>query len=237
MYTILFGFSVFIFAAIIICCIKEQKLSSEKIIALMQHKPSDFIIKKVPKVVDINGQILFKADLISDDKQNKKFIRIEKASPLIIAIIYNHSINLIKTLIKQGADINLCDENKNSPFLYAALYYSNPEIFDVLIEAGADKNAVNVLDANALMIAVYNSNIEILKKIISLGLDVNWKNKGGWTALMSVALDSRPIEIAALLIENGANIEIKNKIGNSAFEIAGATENNEFIKFLNELNK
>ena len=200
------------------------------------------IIKKIDKLQNINETAIFMTNYVSKKDHSKteiqnetlesksSFIRIEKATLLMVSIIYNNDINIIKYILEKGADVNIQDENGNTAFLYAALYYQNPDILDLLIKYGADKNAKNVLGANAAIIAVYNNNIDILNKIINMGIDINCQNKNGWTALMSAVLDFRPIEIIQLLINNGADINIQNKTGKTVIEIAKEFNNNAFLK-------
>jgi ankyrin repeat protein len=50
------------------------------------------------------------------------------------------NIEAVNILIKNGADVNGCDEDRNTPLHYAALY-GNADIVKILIRCGADVNA------------------------------------------------------------------------------------------------
>ncbi len=238
----------FIFCVVIFFFLNSnRKIDACKFVKYIQSNNSKKIIHNLKRVKDINSKFEFKADLIPSKYQIKtklinekvefksSFINIQKATILMIAIIYNNKIEVIKKIIEMGADVNLCDENKNTAFLYSALYYNNPDIFDLLIENGADKNVKNILWANAIMVSLYNKELDILKRLIDLGLDINIQNKGGWTPLMSIALDFCSLEKAKTLIEHGADINLKNKTDKSALDIAKEFGNNEFIDYINSL--
>ena len=235
------------FFFVFFCWNSNRKIDACKFVRIIQTNNTNKIIHNLKRVKDINSKFEFKADLIPSKYQIKtklinetvefksSFVNIQKATILMITIIYNNELDVIKKIIEIGADINICDENKNTAFLYAALYYNNPNIFEILIENGADKNAKNILWANAIMISLYNKEISILKKLIELGLDINIQNKGGWTPLMSIALDFCSLEKAKTLIEHGADINLKNKTDKSALDIAKEFGNNEFIDYINSL--
>lgn len=185
-------------------------------------------IEKIKK----NLSKLSNIDIDFEIKDNS--VQILHANLLIASIFYNADIEIIKYLLNCGFDVNKADENKNTPILYASLYYKNPEIFDILISSGANINQRNIIGANSLLISIYNDNIEILKKNISIGCNVNSQNNGGWSALMAIALDKRPSEMAHLLIENGADVLLKNKTGKTALDIAKEYDNKEIIEIINQ---
>ena len=171
----------------------------------------------LPKIADINEVFEYK--------------NVKKLNIIIYSIYVNAGIDIIKLLLDNGADVNFRDENRNTPFLYAALYSDNIELFDMLKEYGADINALNVINANAVMAAVYNG-YNILEKLIKMGININNQNTGGWSALMSVALDKKPLEMAKLLIDNGADINIKNKSDKTALDIAKEVDYKEMADLL-----
>lgn len=199
----------------------KKKVLNELLKNIKQNK-LEKIKKNINKLSDINQEF--------EIKENS--VQIIKANILIACIFYNADIEIIKYIINCGCDVNKADENKNTPLLYASLYYKNPEILDILISLGANINQRNIIGANSLLISIYNDNIEILKKNILIGCDVNSQNNGGWSALMAVALDKRPIEMAKILVENGADITLKNKTQKTAIDIAIEYNNKELVDFL-----
>ena len=67
--------------------------------------------------------------------------------------ITNHNLIMVKFLVEQGADINLCNKKGQSPLKIAYLYNS-PDIAEYLLEKGAtdkvieDKKQINIPNEN-----------------------------------------------------------------------------------------
>lgn len=70
----------------------------------------------------------------------------------------------------------------------------------------------------ALMYAVSAGNTSILQDLIDLGADVNALTDEGWTALMFASRDNG--DAIPVLLENGADADLENGAGRSAFDIA-----------------
>lgn len=85
-----------------------------------------------------------------------------------------------------------------------------------------------------LFTAALENNINELQECLAQGADVNAKNgaySGSWTALM-VACANGHIQIANILIENGADVNISDNTGETALMVASANDNLETIKLL-----
>jgi ankyrin repeat protein len=89
-----------------------------------------------------------------------------------------------------------------------------------------------------LMWAADRGNIEAVKILIANNAKIDALDKNGDTALITVSRKN-DIKIATLLIEAGANIEVKNKVnGNTALLMAGLNRHKDMMIFLieNEAN-
>ena len=66
----------------------------------------------------------------------------------------------------------------------------------------------------SILVAANNGNLEAVKQHIAAGTDVNTKNNIGQTALFHACLPfvhtDNPVEIVQLLIENGADVNVKS---------------------------
>ena len=76
-----------------------------------------------------------------------------------------------------------------------------------------------------LHIAVKNNSIELVKYFLNKKHDLNDVNKKGQTAL-HIACELGNEKIINLLVENGANIDIKDNKGRKPFDILSKTSKN-----------
>jgi len=87
-------------------------------------------------------------------KKDKWINLCDEPSPIYIASQEGIKIEIIKILIENGANINLCDRDGYSP-IYFASHNGNIEIIKILIENGAN---INLCDDNGYF-PLYNGNI------------------------------------------------------------------------------
>ena len=110
----------------------------------------------------------------------------------------------VKTLIKEGADVNCTNQWGMTPLMMAAMYNSHVSVLKTLISAGADINAVEPkYRSNALHLAAnHSSNAKIIDILVEAGIDINTKNYLGETPLiMSVSSNSNTRIFSELLAE------------------------------------
>lgn len=157
---------------------------------------------------------------------------IEKASRLMESIdesdivsifldeAYNGNINVVKSLINLGIDVNITDASEHTPIMFAAMN-NKTDIIKLLLENGANINAISINEYNALMYALMYSAPDSAKLLIKSGIDVNYANSNGTTALMYAA-EYNNLDIVKLLIEYGANL---NKIDASTYAYTKQMQN------------
>jgi len=87
--------------------------------------------------------------------------------------------DIVKYLVKSGADIEARDStNGNTPLHHAAIK-NNIEIVKYLIEHGADIHARSVLYNTPLHRAAYGKNFETVKYLLDCGADKTLRNREG----------------------------------------------------------
>lgn len=122
-------------------------------------------------------------------------------------------------LFENGVDSwNLLGETA----LMVSIGLNNLDVFQWLIDNKANVNLKRKKDGRtALMHAIGcgSSRINMIKKLIKNNADIDMVDNYGWTALMSAAYHNL-VDIAQLLLENGADNMIKNKNGETACDIA-----------------
>jgi ankyrin repeat protein len=126
----------------------------------------------------------------------------------------------VKKYIRDGADVNDANDSGESVLAHALRHGCDMDLLMLLIEAGADiydfdEEGVSIFD----MAVTYNS-IEMVKHLIDDGIGVNeTRRRSRFTPLMAAACFGR-IEIAKLLIENGADKNAVDLKGISVIDFA-----------------
>lgn len=153
----------------------------------------------------------------------------------------HHAINmgnlqLVELLLIKNADFN-ARNNEDSLPIEKAVLYNKKDIVKLLISCGADVTCEN----DCLHSSAYDGYDDIVKLLISVGANVNYKNSVGDTPLHRASTDritgplftdfndrrpydwneyAKKIEIFELLINAGADINARNKWGQTAWYLA-----------------
>ncbi len=135
-------------------------------------------------------------------------------TPLIIASEQYGSADVLKELLRQGADVRATSRDGESP-VRAAARAGDVEALRVLLAHGADVNVVNrttysgSADVSALMIAAEFGHLDCVELLLEKGADVQFASESG-NALHFAALTDRK-DIGRLLIERGVNVNTTGK--------------------------
>ncbi|AFR71272.1 ankyrin repeat domain-containing protein [Brachyspira pilosicoli] len=139
-------------------------------------------------------------------------------TPLIYAIMISNT-EIVKELIKRGADVNKAVTNTirykgiNGESIYnivtvpivLASSLTNLNILKELINNNAD---INIEGGRTLLF--YAQDKYIAAELIKLGIDVNAKDTNGKTALFTVGYDA-----VEKLVSSGAQLEVRDNEGNT----------------------
>ena len=130
----------------------------------------------------------------------------EKRTALMYAA-FNGQTELVKIMIKAGADVNAQDKIGTSPLMFAASAPGAVETVKVLLEAKAE---INMVDSNehfsALMWAAAEGQAESVKFLLSKGADLTLQDIDGDTA-ESFAAKAGHTAVAQILKEAAAKKE------------------------------
>lgn len=135
-------------------------------------------------------------------------------------ILRNNDFIGAKQYIKKDADLNEETESGESVLATAIRHHCDEDLISLLIDSGADifyfdNEGVSIFD-----MAITYGNIFMVKYIIDKGIDVNQtQRRSGFTPLMCAACYGRT-EIAKILLDNGANKDIKESKGFNATDFA-----------------
>lgn len=125
----------------------------------------------------------------------------------------SNSLKMIELLLSRGLNVNAATLNGRKP-LHCAVQYSKMESVVFLLENGAKVSCSSGETCQPVIHeAAKQGNIKILQLIIDHGADVNFIHEG-YSALYA-ALKKRNTDGAILLVNSGADVNVKTSKGKS----------------------
>lgn len=138
--------------------------------------------------------------------------------------------------IDAGMDANIYDSD-GTPMLNIAARADNLEAVKWLVSCGARLDSVSKdRGYTAIMDSVWRGNSEMTHFFIEKGADLNTVSKDGQTILV-LAVGADKTEIVKMLAENGANPDIKDGMGMSAYDYAVLFKKTEILSILEKFHK
>ena len=138
-------------------------------------------------------------------------------------------LNLVKRLLKAGADAKLDDGDGQTAILYGRKW---PKVVEFLkpvskpahVEFIARETRKSSENVEALLTAAKAGDLKRVQVLLDAGTNVNGVNKNDETAL-HLAAESRNGKLTDLLLEAGANVNARNSYGRTPlWEAAGGRE-------------
>lgn len=162
----------------------------------------------------------------------------------LLAIADHGNPDILKKLIKAGADVNLRTKSGYTPLLLSVIH-CDADSAKEFISAKADLNARDPKGMTALMHASNYCDPLIVEMLLESGADPNLRSNDGWTALMYAAYQPKtdtdasgmpritgvlnPFEnyfifikwkkIINTLLNSGSDVKIKNNNGETAYDL------------------
>ncbi|MFU0825310.1 ankyrin repeat domain-containing protein [Clostridium sp.] len=173
--------------------------------------------------------------------------------PLEAALMryYPNKLEVVKLLIEHGADVNLKNFDGDAPILIETEKVLrekngiknkdeeliNYQVFMLLVEQGADIYVEDVSGRNVLFNVAFSDNSLIAKYLINNEkFNINKQDVMGWTPLI-YAIKYNSYDVAKILIEAGADKDIKDKEGKTAIDYAKESEFKEISDLFNSNQK
>lgn len=144
---------------------------------------------------------------------------------------------IVEELLKAGADINRGDNTSTTPLMLAVFEHWE-DIVNLLLETGRiEINKKSKDGATALHVAIVaNAPKGIIRKLIDAKADINIQStREGYTPLMTASFRGHPVAVD-MLLEAGANTEVKDLSGYTAERLAKTVEISNKFKGLKSLS-
>lgn len=123
---------------------------------------------------------------------------------MLINLSYYETVERVKELIDDGADINYQDPETKNTALIIASKWGYFEVVEYLLKSGADHNIQNYHGSTALILASWYGNYRIIELLIKSGVNLEIQNQYGYTALTTASIYGNLKSIRSLL-KAGAN--------------------------------
>lgn len=156
----------------------------------------------------------------------------------VLHFLTGDQVDVVELLISKGADP---DAKTTSGSTVLALFLENGggniDVIKTLVEHGADVNAATTDGITVLHRAAENASAEILRYMIDKGARVDAKSKAGTTVLSKVVDNDDAGRCTMLLAEKGADLEERNRKGQTTLLAAtdtGTYSNRALIRYLVE---
>ncbi|CAF4733985.1 unnamed protein product, partial [Rotaria sp. Silwood2] len=133
----------------------------------------------------------------------------------LYAAMKSRKFDVVKLLLKRGADPNAVTKLGSTPFLLAS-EICDLDIIEACVEAGADldfapsgpdADNLNITGQTALFMATLKDRVDVVKFLILKGAHVNVQNRYGVSPLLLCA-ESGNYELVQALVQAGANVNI-----------------------------
>jgi ankyrin repeat protein len=155
-----------------------------------------------------------------------------KNTPLRAAALNNQHPELVRMLLRAGADPGLADSDGYTP-LMAAAESGNLEAAQFLLIYGAELNAQSVLKMSPLKGAVMSKNYELVSYFIEEGADLEMTYNSGMNILHFAAAHSS-LKIVELLLEKGLDPLSTDNEKRTPYHLALINDNHSVLNKLKE---
>ena len=204
-------------------------------------KYSDDPIKKVREVISNGDAVLLnkvlqemsiieRACVLKATNVNSRFLGYASGDTLLhYAVRLNRcSCDVLNCLIENGAYVNVRTEYSKCTPLMIATHLKNLNAVEFLLKHGAIVDLRDKLNKSSLHYGVESfmralrssdTSLDVVNCLLNHGADINAPMNGKYTLLMS-ASSCHQVELVNFLLEQGANVLLKDEDGNTALHLA-----------------
>ncbi len=138
-------------------------------------------------------------------------------------------ISIIGELLLAGVNIEHTEYNELTPLLLACSA-GKPEIVSHLINSGANIFAESHDKSTALHFASRGGSLDVIRVLVENNLAIDAKNSDRFTPLHTACKEGGSVACAKLLIDLGANIQLKNMYGQTPTDLDESGEVARYLK-------
>ena len=141
-------------------------------------------------------------------------------SPLMLASMNGH-VQAVQTLLDRGSDVNAQIETNRNTALTLACFQGKHEVVTLLLDRKANLEHRAKTGLTPLMEAASGGHFEVGRLLLDHDADVNAPPvPSSKDTALTIAADKGHARFVELLVSRGADIEVKNKKGNSPLWLA-----------------
>ncbi|MBA3954874.1 ankyrin repeat domain-containing protein [Candidatus Dependentiae bacterium] len=201
------------------------------------------LIKNNPKELSEVKDLLLLEKVDAQDSNGKTML-FYAASDFLLdgGELDEYKTTLVKLLLDAGANPNLRDNNRDTPLHRAALHtmvgQDKADMVQMLLKAGADANSKNSLQLTPLHVVFSGAHppLSVLEALLHYGADANAQDEVGNTPLhyaVRAGFSTKIHGLMKILLEKGnGNPFIKNKRGETVFDVSNKADNTQITQLL-----
>ena len=160
----------------------------------------------------INGEIAVVKSLITKFKANVNFRDGDTLDTPLLEAAKSGLMEVSKTLLQHGAEIELGDATGATALFYAAKH-GNQKLAEFLITKGAEIEHRNIYGMTPLLAACKFGQFEVVEKLLEFKADINSSDIYGHTPLIAAAYHGHCEIVKLLLTQQGIKVDAKDECG------------------------
>ena len=144
-------------------------------------------------------------------------------------------LEVVRKLLARNVEVNFPNDYGSTPLLLAS-QYGHIDVAQLLLNHNADVYERDADGDTALHCAAAYGYLEISRMLLARKSEVSLQNVNGSTPL-HLASEGRPegnLDLVQLLLDYGANVQVRNLSGEIASEVARGPDQHEIVRLLSQ---
>ena len=140
---------------------------------------------------------------------------------------------LARTLLERNAEVNSRNDHRSTPLLLAS-EFGDRRVVQLLLDHGGDAYARDWDGDTPLHCAALRGRLEVTRMLLELNIEVNSRNEKGSTPLhlASAGYGEGFPDVVRLLLDHGADAQVRNFSGKTASEVASGPRQQDIVQLL-----